>query len=91
MNVTPQGEVGTWYWVTGTLPSTDAYRQTPTGGQTLYTDAEFTAAFVPAERLNALIEAARVLLADVNNYGTGMFGSADALAAALRAYDEGQA
>ena len=57
----------------------------------LCTDAEFAAAFVPAERLNALIEAARVLLADVNNYGTGMFGSADALAAALRAYDEGQA
>ena len=74
-------DAGTW------LPG---WRVQLAGKSGYWSDAEFAAAFVPAERLDALIEAARVLLADVNNYGTGIFGSADALAAALHAYDEGQ-
>jgi len=64
-----------------------------------YSNAEFAAAFVPAERLDALIEAARAwveqrrMCHDPMTYRGAIKELArreHLLAAALRAYDEGQ-
>ena len=60
----------------------------------LCTDAEFAAAFVPAERLDALIEAARAMVAWMHGPDTrplaGLWALGRELDSALRAYDEGQ-
>ena len=86
-NITNKGEVGTYYQWVDDLPRTGTIGKVHGADRVLYTDAEFAAAFRPAEHLDQLLDAVRW---EALKHGKRMYGPHPCtcfLCTALRQWD----